>query len=73
MTSNMKISLRDKLILLTYPIIGIIVVLVFAYDPLNFFDNSFYKLIIGLIVASTPFPIFLYHARKIITKAKKGN
>ena len=73
MKSNVKISLKDKLILLSYPIIGIIVGLVIAYDPFNFFDNSLNKLIVGLVVVSIPFPIFLYHSRKILTKAKKGN
>lgn len=71
MTSNMKISQRDKLILLTYPIIGIILILVIAFDPLNFFDNSLHKLIIGLIVASIPFVPFLYHRKKIMSKAKR--
>ncbi len=72
MTSNVKISQKDFLILLIYPLIGTILILVIAYDPLNFFDNSTHKLITGLIVGSIPFPILLYHRKKILTKAKKG-
>ena len=73
MKNDVKISNRDRLILLSYPIIGTILILVIAYDPLNFFDNWLHKLIVGLIVGSIPFVPFLYHRKKIIEKAKKDN
>ena len=73
MISNVKISNRDRLLLLSYPIIGTILILVIAYDPLTFFDNSLHKLVVGLIVGSILFVPFFYHRKKIIVKAKKGN
>jgi hypothetical protein len=73
MPRNVEISLRDGLILFAYPIIGMILILLVAYDPLNFFDNPTHKLIIGLIVGTIPLVPLLYHRKKIIEKAKKGN
>ena len=75
MTSIIEISLRDKMILLAYPIIGMILILFIAYDPLNFFDNSTHKTIIALIVGTIPLVGLLYHRKKIIAKAKnkEGN
>lgn len=71
MGNNKKMSSTDLLILSAYPIIGIILILVIAYDPLNFFDNSSLKLIVGLIVGSILFVPFLYHRKKILDNMKK--
>ena len=73
MKTPIEISLRDKMIIFAYPVIGMILILFVAYDPLNLIDNPTHQTIIALIVATIPFIGLFYHRKKIMEKTKKPN
>ena len=66
----MEISIKDRLIILAMSVIGIIIFLLIAYDPLDILDTS-QKVIIAVIVAVANVPLLLYQLQRIRKKMKK--
>lgn len=66
----MEMSIRDRLIILAMSVIGMIIFLLIAYDPLDILDTS-QKWILGLIVAVANVPLLLYQRQRILKKMKK--
>lgn len=66
----MEMSLKDRLIILAMSVIGMIIFLLIAYDPLDILDTS-QKWILGLIVAVANVPLLLYQRQRILKKMKK--
>ena len=66
----MEMSIKDRLIILTMAITGMIIFLLIAYDPLNILDTS-QKWILGLIVAVANVPLLLYQRQRIMKKMKR--
>ena len=65
----MEMSIKDRLIILAMSIIGMIILLLIAYDPLGILDTS-QKWILGLIVAVANVPLLLYQVKRIKNKTK---
>jgi len=65
----MEMSIEDRLIILAMSIIGMIIILLIAYDPLGILDTS-QKWILGLIVAVANVPLLLYQVKRIKNKTK---
>jgi len=63
----MEMSIKDRLSILAMSIIGMIILLLIAYDPLNILDTS-QKWILGLIVAVANVPLLLYQVKRIKNK-----
>ena len=66
----MEMSIKDRLIILAMSVIGIIIFLLIAYDPLDILDTS-QKVIIAVIVAVANVPLLLYQLQRIRKKMKK--
>jgi len=66
----MEMSIKDRLIILTMAVTGMIIFLLIAYDPLNILDTS-QKWILGLIVAVANVPLLLYQRQRIMKKMKR--
>ena len=66
----MEMSPKDRLIILAMAVIGMIIFLLIAYDPLDILDTS-QKWILGLIVAVANVPLLLYQRQRILKKMKK--
>jgi hypothetical protein len=66
----MEISVKDRLIILAMSVIGMIIFLLIAYDPLDILDTS-QKWILALIVAVANVPLLLYQRQRILKKMKK--
>ena len=67
--TKMEISLKDSLTILAMAVIGMIILLLIAYDPLNILDTS-QKWISALIVAAANVPLLLYQVKRIKSKTK---
>jgi uncharacterized membrane protein YobD (UPF0266 family) len=67
--NKMEISLKDRLTILAMAFIGMIILLLIAYDPLNILDTSL-KWILGLIVAVANVPLLWYQVKRIKSKTK---
>ena len=65
----MEMSVKDRLTILVMSIIGMIIILLIAYDPLNILDTS-QKWIVVLIVAVANVPLLLYQVNRIKNKTK---
>jgi len=65
----MEMSIEDRLIILAMSVIGMIIFLLIAYDPLGILDTS-QKWILGLIVAVANVPLLLYQVKRIKSKTK---
>jgi Mn2+/Fe2+ NRAMP family transporter len=65
----MEMSPKDRLTILAMAIIGMIILLLIAYDPLNILDTS-QKWILGLIVAVANVPLLWYQVNRIKNKTK---
>jgi len=65
----MEMSPKDRLIILAMAVIGMIIFLLIAYDPLDILDTS-QKWILGLIVAIANVPLLLYQVKRIKNKTK---
>jgi hypothetical protein len=65
----MEMSVKDRLTILVMSIIGMIIILLIAYDPLNILDTS-QKWIVVLIVAVANVPLLLYQVKRINNKTK---
>jgi hypothetical protein len=66
-----EMSIKDRLIILAMSIIGIIILLLIAYDPLDILDTT-QKYIIAAIYAIVIAPILLiYQVQRIRKKMKK--
>jgi hypothetical protein len=69
--NKMEMSIKDRLIILAMSIIGIIILLLIAYDPLDILDTT-QKYIIAAIYAIVIAPILLiYQVQRIRKKMKK--
>jgi hypothetical protein len=68
----MEMSLKDRLIILAMSVIGMIIFLLIAYDPLDILDTT-QKYIIAVIVAVANVPLLLYQRQRILKKMKKPN
>jgi len=66
----MEISVKDRLTFLAMSVIGMIILLLIAYDPLDILDTS-QKWILALIVAIANVPLLLYQRHRILNKMKK--
>ncbi len=73
MNSDMKMSLKDRLSLLTIWIISMILFFVIYLDPLNVFDNSNQKTIVLAIVMLILFFVFWYQRKRIMDKLERSN
>ena len=65
----MEMSPKDRLIILAMAVIGIIIFLLIAYDPLNILDTT-QKWILALVVAVANVPLLLYQVKRIKNKTK---
>ena len=65
----MEMSPKDRLSILAMSILGMIIILLIAYDPLNILDTS-QKWIVVLIVAVANVPLLLYQVKRINNKTK---
>jgi Mn2+/Fe2+ NRAMP family transporter len=65
----MEMSIKDRLIILAMSVIGMMIFLLIAYDPLDILDTS-QKWILGLIVAVANVPLLLYQRQRILKKMK---
>jgi hypothetical protein len=65
----MEMSVEDRLVILAMAVIGMIIFLLIAYDPLNILDTS-QKWILALIVAVANVPLLLYQVKRIKNKTK---
>ena len=65
----MEMSLKDRLIILAMSIIGMIILLLIAYDPLDILDST-QKIILAVIVAVANVPLLLYQVKRIKSKTK---
>lgn len=66
---KMEMSPKDRLSILAMAIIGMIIFLLIAYDPLNILDTS-QKWILGLIVAVANVPLLWYQVNRIKKRTK---
>jgi len=67
---KMEMSPKDRLSILAMAIIGMIIFLLIAYDPLNILDTS-QKWILGLIVAVANVPLLWYQVKRIKNRTKE--
>lgn len=65
----MEMSVKDRLTILAMAVVGMIMFLLIAYDPLGILDTS-QKWILGLIVAVANVPLLLYQVKRIKNKTK---
>lgn len=68
----MKISRKDMLINVLLWVIGMIIILVIAYDPLDILDTT-QKVIIVVIMTIILLPMLLYRRKRLLKKIKKTN
>ena len=66
----MKIRRKDMLINVIIWAIGMIIILLIAYDPLDILDIT-QKVIIVVIMTIVLLPLLLYRRKKLIEKMKK--
>ena len=65
----MEMSVKARLIILTMSIIGMIVLLLIAYDPIDILDST-QKIILAVIVMVANVPLLLYQVKRIKNKTK---
>ncbi len=66
----MEMSIKDRLTILAMSVIGMIILLLIAYDPLNILDTT-QKYILAVIVAVANVPLLIYQVQRIQKKMKK--
>jgi FtsH-binding integral membrane protein len=66
----MEMSIKDRLSILAMSIIGMIIYLLIAYDPLDILDTS-QKWIIAVIVSIAFAVLLFYQVQRIKKKMKK--
>jgi Mn2+/Fe2+ NRAMP family transporter len=66
----MEMSLKDRLIIVAMWVIGMILFLLIAYDPLDILDTSQKYMIAGIVVVAF-LPLLLYQRQRILKKMKK--
>ena len=65
----MEMSPKDRMTILAMSVIGIIILLLIAYDPLNILDTT-QKVILAVIVSVANVPLLLYQVKRIKNKTK---
>jgi len=65
----MEMSVKDRLTILAMSVVGMIILLLIAYDPLDILDTT-QKLILAVIVAVVNVPLLLYQVNRIKNKTK---
>ena len=68
--NKMKISRKDMLINVIIWAIGMIIILLIAYDPLDILDIT-QKVIIVIIMTIVLLPLLLYRRKRLLKKMKK--
>jgi Mn2+/Fe2+ NRAMP family transporter len=66
----MELSRKDRLIIVAMWAIGMVIILLIAYDPLDILDIT-QKVIIVVIITIVFLPLLLYQRQRIIKKTKK--
>jgi len=66
----MEMSIKDRLIILAMSLIGMIILLLIAYDPIDILDST-QKIILAVIVMVANVPLLLYQRRRILKKMEK--
>jgi uncharacterized protein YacL len=66
----MRMSVKDRLTILAMAIIGMIIYLLIAYDPLDILDTT-QKYIIAVIVSIAFLILLIYQVQRIQKKMKK--
>ena len=67
----MEMSIKDRLTILAMSVIGMIIYLLIAYDPLDILDTT-QKFIIAVIVSIAFLILLIYQVQRIQKKMKKA-
>jgi hypothetical protein len=65
----MEVSLKDRLTILAMAVVGMIILLLIAYDPIDILDST-QKIILAVIVMVANVPLLLYQVKRIKNKTK---
>ena len=70
--NKMKNSRKDMLTNIVIWVVGLIIILLIAYDPLDILDIT-QKVIIVVMMSIVLLPLLLYRRKRLLKKMKKTN